>query len=330
MKNRATIFDVAKEADVSLATVSRVVNSNASVKKETRERVENAMKRLGYRPNELARGLASSKSTNICIVTNSNFLQYNQKIITGMMNVAKIYNYNVFLHTVSRGITEMEAIVDEIIKKRIDGVILFKGHFSEEELEMLENNEIPVVLIGTRYDISKHENMANVYVDFEQLGYDLAKKYLDRGIDDIEIIRDHINANVSSLVINGIYRAFEEKNKVFENIVLYEDDDTLIDVLKERKPSKVIVTIRDLHAFAVMNAYKDTYKVIEDFELINVLDSKYLNMFRPVISSYGIPEYDMGAIGCRLLTKLLEHSDSLDSQVELSHFFSSRETTKGE
>lgn len=329
MKNRATIYDVAKAADVSLATVSRVVNNNAVVKQETRERVEEAMKRLGYRPNELARGLASSKTTNICIVTNSNFLQYNQKIVGGIMNIAKIYNYNVFVHAVSRGITEMEDIVEEIVKKRIDGVILFKGHFSTSELEMLENNQIPVVIIGSYINVSDFEHIANVYVDYEKLGYDLAKKYLEKNIEDICVIRDHINVTICSLMIEGIQKAYKEFGKSFENILMYENEDILEEQLKTIKPAKVMVTIRDLHAFMVLNSFeKQGYTCPDDYELINILDSKYLNMYRPLVSSYSIPEYDMGAFGCRLLTKLLDEKELVESQVELSHFFLKRETTK--
>ncbi len=330
MKNRATIYDVAKEADVSLATVSRVVNNNAVVKQETRERVEAAMKRLGYRPNELARGLASSKTTNICIITNSNFLQYNQKIIGGVMNIAKIYNFNVFVHTVSRGITEMEDIIEEVVKKRIDGVILFKGHFSASELEMFESNEIPVVLIGTKIEDGNHSNnIGNVYVDFEKMGYELASRYLEKGIDDICLVRDHIHVSASSLLTQGIDKAFQEVNKRFENILLYENDDALQEELKKRQPSKVMVSIRDLHAFTIFNTYKDMgFIAPADYELINILDSKYLHMFRPTVSTYGIPEYDMGAFGCRMLTKLLEEKQLSQPNVEMSHFFLSRETTK--
>lgn len=334
MKYRATIYDVAKEADVSLATVSRVLNNNPAVRQETRERVEQAVKKLGYRPNDVARGLAVSKSTSICIISNANFLQYNQKIITGMMDVAKIYNYNVFIHTISRGITEMEDIIEKIVQKRIDGVILFKGHFTDKELEMLEDNGIPTVIVGTRYDISNCEKVGNVYIDFEKMGYDLANNYLDKGIDDISFVRDHINTAVSSRIIKGISKAFEERNKKFTNVLLYEiketsSYDTLCEILKERKPSKLMITVRDTHALSVLHTYEDMgYKCPDDFELINILDSKYLNMFKPIVSSYGVPEYDMGAIGCRLLTKLLEEKRVDDLQPELSYFMSNRDTTK--
>ena len=67
-KQTITIYDVAREAKVSMATVSRVVNGNANVKQETKEKVEAVIERLGYRPNAVARGLASRRTTTIGVV----------------------------------------------------------------------------------------------------------------------------------------------------------------------------------------------------------------------------------------------------------------------
>ncbi|MGN7333333.1 LacI family DNA-binding transcriptional regulator, partial [Bacillus altitudinis] len=65
--NNVTIYDVAREANVSMATVSRVVNGNPNVKPTTRKKVLEAIDRLGYRPNAVARGLASKKTTTVIL-----------------------------------------------------------------------------------------------------------------------------------------------------------------------------------------------------------------------------------------------------------------------
>ena len=64
-----TIYDVAREARVSMATVSRVVNGNQNVKPETRNKVNEVIKRLNYRPNAVARGLASKRTTTVGVIT---------------------------------------------------------------------------------------------------------------------------------------------------------------------------------------------------------------------------------------------------------------------
>ena len=92
---RITIYDVAKEADVSLATVSRVINDSNVVREDTRLRVQQAIDKLGYKPNAIAQGLALSKTTTISIVMGEKLFSYNEKILNGLMDVAKIYNYNI-------------------------------------------------------------------------------------------------------------------------------------------------------------------------------------------------------------------------------------------
>ena len=123
---RITIYDVAKEADVSLATVSRVINDSNVVREDTRIRVQEAIEKLGYKPNAIAQGLALSKTTTVSIVMSEKMFAYNGKILNGLMDVAKIYNYNIMFHTTSKGISKMQDVIESIIKSRVDGVILFR------------------------------------------------------------------------------------------------------------------------------------------------------------------------------------------------------------
>ena len=86
---RVTIYDVAKEAGVSLATVSRVINGSNVVKGGTRERVQAAVDKLGYKPNAIAQGLALQKSTTIGLVVPEASFTYTGQIINGLIDVAK-------------------------------------------------------------------------------------------------------------------------------------------------------------------------------------------------------------------------------------------------
>ena len=96
---RVTIYDVAKEAKVSLATVSRVINGLEIVRDDTRIRVNEAIDRLGYKPNAIAQGLALQKTTTIALVVPEASFSYTGQIINGILDVAKIYKYNIMLHT---------------------------------------------------------------------------------------------------------------------------------------------------------------------------------------------------------------------------------------
>ena len=153
---RITIYDVAKEADVSLATVSRVINDSNVVREDTRMRVQQAIEKLGYKPNAIAQGLALSKTTTISIVMSEKLFAYN----------AKIYNYNIMFHTTSKGISKMQDVIESIIKSRVDGVILFNDNFSEDEMEVLHEYQIPMVVVGSKLKGQKIGNVGNVYINF--------------------------------------------------------------------------------------------------------------------------------------------------------------------
>lgn len=162
---RVTIYDVAKEANVSLATVSRVINGLDIVREDTKERVQAAIIKLGYKPNAIAQGLALQKTTTLALVVPETSFVYTGQIINGLLDVAKIYKYNIMLHTTTEGILEINEIIENIIKSRVDGVIIYNDKLLYDELQELTKYQFPIVLIGNKMS---DENVACVYVDIEK------------------------------------------------------------------------------------------------------------------------------------------------------------------
>lgn len=332
---RITIYDVAKEADVSLATVSRVINDSNVVREDTRLRVQEAIEKLGYKPNAIAQGLALSKTTTISIVLSEKLFTYNGKTLNGLMDVAKIYNYNIMFHTTSKGISKMPDVIESIIKAHVDGVILFNDNFSIDEMEVLDEYQIPMVVVGSKICQKGTEKVGNVYIDLEKMAYDLVNKVFERGITDISLVEDKLNQSFMQCLKNGVDKAYKEKGLVFDNYISYDDTykssyDFLTEYFKNHKPSKFVITLRDSQAIALINAGREAgYSIPEDTELVCILNNKYLTMTRPTISTYNIPEYDMGAIAMRLLTKMLEADKPIENyRIQMGYSEIPRESTK--
>ena len=332
---RITIYDVAKEADVSLATVSRVINDSNVVREDTRIRVQQAIEKLGYKPNAIAQGLALSKTTTISIVMSERLISYNAKILNGLMNIASTYHYNIMFHVISKGINEMSDIVESIIKSHVDGVILFNDDFTQDEMEALLVYQIPIVIVGSKIHKTDLPNVANVYVDFEKLAYDLVNSYFDKGITDIALVEDKLNMYMMNRLKQGFEKAYRDKGMEFTNYISFDDSYKnsyiyLSKFFKKNKPSQLIVSFRDSQAVAVLNSLKEAgYSIPEDSELICILNNKYLTMVRPNISAYSLPEYDMGTIAMRLLQKMLmEQNSGKPRFIEQSFSFIPRQTTK--
>ena len=96
-KQTITIYDVAREAGVSMATVSRVVNGNPNVKPSTRKKVSEVIERLDYRPNAVARGLASKKTTTVGVIIPNVTNVFFSSLARGIDDIASMYKYNIIL-----------------------------------------------------------------------------------------------------------------------------------------------------------------------------------------------------------------------------------------
>ena len=117
-----TIYDVAGAAKVSLATVSRVMNNPEKVNPETRARVLKVIKELGYRPNAIARGLASRKSTTVGIVMADVSRAATAQLLGGIIDIAKKYDYAMKVFSMAEHEDIKEAI-RTVVAEQVDGIL---------------------------------------------------------------------------------------------------------------------------------------------------------------------------------------------------------------
>ena len=329
-KKRVTIYSVAHEAGVSLATVSRVINDSDVVKEDTRKRVQDAIDKLGYKPNAVAQGLALKKTTTIALIVPENSFSSIEKMINGLLDVAKIYKYNVTLHTSTVGINEMSEIVDNVIKSHADGIILYNDVFSAEEMELIANYELPVVNLDSHFS---NEFSCCVYIDYKQAIYDLVSDYLNRGIDDVVIVDDRHNRISVNEAYQGAAKAFEEHGKTFNGIVKIPENyhssyDYLVKYFGEHK-HQLVIAYRDSQAIACLNAcHENNIRVPEDTEVVCIRGTKYTEMVRPQISSFEIPKYDSGSLAMRIMTKMLNDDPIDNKEFKLHYVYKARGSTR--
>ncbi|MFV0255830.1 MAG: LacI family DNA-binding transcriptional regulator [Erysipelotrichaceae bacterium] len=332
MKNKKiTIYEVAKAAGVSLATVSRVINQSDLVKEKTANKVKEAISKLGYRPNAIAQGLALQKSTTIAFIVPDTSFTYTGKVINGLLDVARLYKYNVVLHTISEGINEMSSVIENIIVSRVDGVIIYNDKLTHDELEVLNDYQVPIVIIGNRMS---GDDLASVFVDVKKACDELVSNYLAKGKDKIAILQDRKHHRSIVKLQEGASAAFERKGKSFNNYIEISSEyrtsySFLSNYFKEHKDLELLICYRDSHALAAINAAKENnIKVPEQLEVVCIIDTKYNTMVRPQISSFTIPSYDLGAVAMRVMTKILNNDNNFDKEIELSYLYTARQSTK--
>ncbi|MGX8679948.1 MAG: LacI family DNA-binding transcriptional regulator, partial [bacterium] len=147
---KVTIYDVAEEAGVSLATVSRVINGSNVVKPETRDRVLKTIKRLDFKPNQIARGLATSKTTTLAIIFPQSLFGHVKEMVGGIGDAGRVLDYNILFYTtdsLGRG-DSIQEITEKVVKSRADGVVIFYNDDIEKELKSFMKYKIPTVVLG--------------------------------------------------------------------------------------------------------------------------------------------------------------------------------------
>lgn len=332
---KVTIYEVAAEAEVSLATVSRVINGSDLVKEATKKKVEEAIDKLGYKPNAVAQSLALKRSTTIAVVVPEASFAFTGQIINGLIDVAKIDNYNIYLHTISEGIERgsFKEVIESIIKTRVDGVVIYNDSLSNPDIETLSVYDIPIVFIGNNV---KAHNVSSVYVDIKKAIYELTDDFISKGYKDVAILEDRKNEHSTAQLISGAKKAYDKHNLTFTQFIEIPEDyrssySFLTEYFKNNKP-EVVIANRDSQAIAVMNAAKEAgYNIPEDIQVVCVIDTKYNKMLRPQLSSFVMPSYDLGAVAMRMMTKQLasseEEEDKTDRNIELSYLYKPRKST---
>lgn len=335
MGKNVTIYDVAREAGVSLATVSRVINGSNVVKPGTRDRVMDAIQRLDFKPNQIARGLATSKTTTIAIVFPQSLFAHVKDMIGGIGDTSRRLDYNVSIYTtdeIGDG-NPIETVIEKVVKSRADGVILFNNEEIEQEIELVNKYKIPSVVIGA---CVSSQYMGSIFVDSKKIAYDIVNEYLNRGQNDIAFVSPKQNLIKTDDMISGIVQAYQEHNLTFDTdkqiihtSTHYEKSyPQFLEYFKTHKHD-VVFTGYDKEAVAVVNAAIDNgIQIPEDMEVIGMMNTSYALICRPALTSIHVPVYDMGALAVRLLTKILNEEEIDTKEVPVQHLMMPRGTTK--
>ena len=151
----ATIRDVARRAQVSVASVSRVLNRLENVSEETRARVTDAVRALGYIPHAGARSLSLARTNAIGVVLPDFHGEFFSEIVRGMDREASRRGYMLLLSNVHAG-SEQSANAMRAMRGRVDGLLILAPHLSEDELAEAVPRGTPSVLINTRGDAGGH------------------------------------------------------------------------------------------------------------------------------------------------------------------------------
>jgi len=323
--NNPTIKDVAKKANVSIATVSLVIHDHKRISKETKLKVLDAIEELNYYPSRSARGLVSRKTGNVgFILTNDHFLRtepFYTNIFIGTEFEARENELYVLLNTVSSAYQENDPLPRFILERNIDGIII-AGKVPNILIEKLCDYKLPVVLIDFQY--SKN-NCASVIVDNILGGKMAANHLIDLGHKNIAFVGGDIQHPSINDRFKGFYSALEQANIVVNKDFIDTEEDypaasngfsAAKRLFTKNKNITSVFACNDAMAMGVIQYLKETGKRIpEDISVIGFDDVIPTNSTGFSLSTIRIPKMEMGVEAMKLMSALLRGDNKINKKV---------------
>jgi LacI family transcriptional regulator, galactose operon repressor len=312
--NSVTIYDVAREAGVSVATVSRYINRNAPVSAEVAERLDRVMSDLRYVPHAAARHLASRKTRVIGLLLNNLHNDFFVPLLNGVEAVVRKKEYNLIVATYHAN--SRDALPPPIGPHNTDGMLVFSDGLVDEDISKLNASRFPMVLVHRTPPPSL--SIPSVTVENVEITTKLVEHLIQvhgkrriiflRGpIDQEDSYRREVGYK-SALAANGI--PFDEDlvlNGGFERDIAYNVLDQMLGNGKQ-VAFDAIFTGDDDAAIGTMQAlHKHGYRIPEDIAVIGFDDLGFAPFLNPPLTTVRAPTESVGRIAAERLFELLEN-----------------------
>jgi LacI family transcriptional regulator len=329
-----TIKDVAKQANVSISTVSRVINKSKPVSDEVRERVEEVIEELGYKPNPIARSLVMKKTNLLGVIVPDISSFFIGEVLNAIEQIAKIYDYDIILCNSYADLQQEMKYLNLLKEKHVEGIVFISFKIEDEHKKFIKDNQLPVVMIN-RYveDI----DMLSVTIDHEKAAYEATKHLIETGNKTIVLIRNGYSDDVfMNDQLIGYKKALEENDIAFDETLVYDGIfkidgayDIVNNIIEQGEVPDAIFATSDDTAVGAMNCLMDHgFKIPEDIQVAGFHNTKIANLFRPKLTAISQPIFDIGSVATRMLIKKI-NDEPIEGQIKIMpHALVVRESTK--
>src|SRR6267378_1882727 len=306
-----SIYDVAREAKVSVFTVSAVINDTGRVSTTLARRVEAAVRKLNYRPNLLARSLAKQQTHTLGMVVTDIANPFFPAIVRGAEDAAQKAGYSMLLCN-SDDKEDKEAVYLELlISKRVDGIILNKtpSALTVAQRRMLDEAKVPIVLLmrtcpGLKTDIVQTN---------DRLGAIEAISHLARiGHKKIAFVSGPLDVSNARARRQGYCAALEQWGLEYLPELTFEGDYRIESGHRAGHallphPGDAVLVTNYLMTIGFMSAADEIgLRCPEDFALVSFDDYPWLGCFRPRLTTIELPKYELGDAAVRLILERIQ------------------------
>jgi LacI family transcriptional regulator len=312
-KKEVTIYDIAQKLNLSSATVSRGLKDHPAINKNTRKKIQEVAKELGYRHNTFASNLRKQKTNTIGVIVhelNSNFIT---SVLAGIEKITTLAGYDLIIAHSSESYKKEAANANNLFHKRVDGLIASLA-FDTTDLDhykQFEDKGIPVMFFDR---VEENTESTKVIIDNYKCGYQATEHLIQQGCKRIVLVTANLKRNVYAQRHKGYVDALYDNNIPFhDEYVLIKDlseqcgVEAAMQILKMNPlPDGAFIT-NDFSAAVCMQTLKEHgIRIPEDIAVVGFNNDAIGKIIEPQLTTIDYPGIDIGEIAARNLINHLK------------------------
>ncbi|WP_339921801.1 LacI family DNA-binding transcriptional regulator [uncultured Cyclobacterium sp.] len=313
MNKEITIYDIAKVVGLSPTTVSRALSNHPRVKENTREKILNTAKSLGYQSNIFASSLRKKRSKSIGVIIPKLNSPFQSSVLAGMEEIATQEGYNLIISQSTESLEKEVSNANIMFNSRVDGLLVSKAGTTDniEHFAPFFKKQIPVLFFDR---VPEDNNCTGVVINNTQAIYDATSHLIKEGCKRIVHVLGNLKINVYSDRMKGYKYALLDHGLVFkeENIITNdlgeESGDRIVEKILKLKPRPdgLLVSNDACAASCLMALKKNKLRVPEDIAIVGFNNDLISRMVEPNLSTINYPSYHMGEVAMK---NLINHLD---------------------
>lgn len=311
MADRVTMADVAREAGVSQMTVSRVINQREDVSEPTRQRVLEVIGRLGYRPSNIARSLATRRTGTLGLVVPDISNPFFADIVRGVEHAAYAANYTVFLCNSEEHTQRELDLLRSLEERRVDGLILCSSRLNDDQLQVALTHFPAAVLINRRCRMSE---IGHVLADDAGGAGQATRHLLGSGHREIGYLCGPRNSYSGQQRLQGHRHALEQAGIAWDPALTRSCNPSVAGgraaarrLLDERSRLTALFCYNDLIAVGALQACAELNRAVPDrVAIVGFDDIPLAALVTPPLTTCRVPRRQLGVQALQILLRQID------------------------
>jgi LacI family transcriptional regulator len=316
-----TIKDVARKANVSIATVSRVLNNRGIVEEETKKRVQEAVRELSYLPNNLGRSLSINRTEAIGLILPDLFGEFFSEVIRGVDQTAQQNNYHLLVSSSHSNRGEIKAAI-QMMRGRVDGLIIMSPHIDAVTLNQNLPKSLPVVLMNCIVD---GDSFDSLNINNFDASFAITKHLIEHQHERIAIIRGAENNFDANERIRGYRTAIQKflggESKLVEipgNFTEESGYEAVKTILKFSPRPTAIFASNDSMAIGALSALQDySISVPNEMALVGFDDIPMAKYLSPSLTTIYVDIYSLGSLALEQILHAIKEKNEHQKQLSI-------------